>query len=124
MKKRKLMTPEVIKHGGAGLAAIGIYFTTRIETYAQAFDFDPNADRLEFPEVNNIFSTIIVTAQYFSGALAMILLIYAGGKVMFSSDSPRAMEEVKGGIARIFVGLAIIFLATTIVRVFIEALAG
>ncbi len=84
-------------------------------------EFKLSGDRIQFPKLDNLVSSVAITLQYFTGGIAIIFMIFNGIKIMTSSDSHRAMEEAKSGMFKVFLGCAVVFLAATIVSLFFKA---
>lgn len=88
---------------------------------AAADKFTLGNERFKFDDVDALISQSARYLQYLGGGLAIVALIANGIKIMGSSDSHRAMEEAKAGIWKIMLGCFFVFLAGTLVEIFVNA---
>lgn len=99
-----------------------ILLSNTITLYAVGADeFKLGNERFKFTEIDSLVSMGARTLQYFAGGIAIVCLIINGIKIMTSSDSHRAMEEAKSGIWKVMLGCGIVFLAATLVGIFVAA---
>ena len=115
-------TTQNIAFSVASIATLATTFFGNVKALAvDEFKIPTTAQRFQFTKIDDLIGTIALTLQYFSVGIAVIAIILNGIKVMTSSDSHRAMQEVKSGFFKIFIGCAIVFLASTVVSLFFKA---
>ncbi len=126
IRKQKLSHSKLVLWALATIVTTISTFLNTITLFAnqpEEFKIPAGAKRIEFSGLNNLIGTAILTLQFLSLGIAIILIVISGIKIMTSSDSHRGMEEAKSGIFKVIVGCFVVFSAATIGSLVFNALS-
>lgn len=74
-------------------------------------------------DINTIIGTVVKGMLGLSGAIALLVFVWAGLMMMLSGGSPDKVKKAKGSLVWATIGLVVIFTAYTLVATLISAIS-
>lgn len=74
-------------------------------------------------DINTIIGTVVKGLLGLSGAIALLVFVWAGLMMMLSQGSPDKVKKAKGSLVWATIGLVVIFTAYTLVATLISAIS-
>ncbi|OIO52935.1 hypothetical protein COT40_00440 [Candidatus Peregrinibacteria bacterium CG08_land_8_20_14_0_20_41_10] len=121
-KLRKLWDGSTI-----GLSGLVLFLVSTVSALAAETDILKEQDRLGVTSTTFLRQGVVNIVNYglgFLGLIAVLMIVYAGVKLVSSAGSEEAMKSGKKTIGYAIVGIIIIFLSFAIVNWIIPATGG